>query len=78
MPSAAMPPVRPLRKDAIELPHALGQVPVSSLYEQVVVVRHQGVRQRLPLEIRHHSPEDIEKGSPVLVILVDRLAAISA
>jgi hypothetical protein len=42
------------------------------------MVRHQTVRQTLPLEIRHHGPEDIEKGGPVRVILVDRLAAISA
>jgi hypothetical protein len=42
------------------------------------MVRHQAVRQTLPFEIRHHSPEDIEKGSPAIFILIDRLAAISA
>jgi hypothetical protein len=77
MPDSLVAPVGVLGKDSVELAHALGEIAVGCLYHQVVVVAHQTPCVAHPVEVAHHRPEDVEKGAPVFVVIVDRFAPVA-
>ena len=68
MPYPAMPTIAGLGGDAVELPHAFGQVPVRRLYQKVVVVVHQAPSITEPVELRDDLLQCQQKRLTILIV----------
>jgi hypothetical protein len=60
----------------IELAHALRQIAVRRLDQQVVVIAHQAVRMHHPIERRRHPTQHLQKARAIRIVLIDRLTPI--
>lgn len=73
---AAVAAVEALGVDTVQVPHAAGEVRLRRLHEQVVVVRHQAVREPLPAVALAAERECLEEALAVCRVPVDRLALV--
>ena len=48
-----MPAIEPLGVDAVQMPHALGQITFRSFDQQMIVVVHQTIGMNGPVEVMH-------------------------
>jgi hypothetical protein len=62
---------------AVELAHPVGE-PTLDRHQQVVVVRHQAVRPETPAVAFRKTPEHPQEGLALLVVHVDRTAAVAS
>ena len=72
-----MPPIVGLGKDAIQMAHALTQISIRRLHQQVVMIVHQTVGVTGPVELIDDSGKDITKGFAVGVIIKNNFPSIA-
>ena len=70
--------IDPLRVDAVELTHPFGEVGIGRLDDEVIVVRHLAIGMAAPVEPAAHIAEHREPRHAVLIVVIDRLAPITA
>jgi hypothetical protein len=73
-----MDPVEPLCIDPVELAHALGQIAVRRLDQEMIMLGHQAVGVDDPVEPFPHTRQHVEKHRPVAVAPEDRIAPVTA
>lgn len=78
MPDPLVAAVAGLGVDAVELAHAFGQIPVRCLNQQVVMVVHQTPRMACPVELGDDFFQSLQKHLPVLIVLKNILAPVTA
>src|SRR3990172_8380220 len=78
MPHTPVAAIAGLGVDAVELTHALGQIAVRRLNQQVVVVIHQAPGMAYPVESGNDLSEGREEQQTVLVVLKDIFLPIPA
>ena len=61
-----------LRKDAVQLPHALGEIRIRRLHQQVVVVGHEAVGMNQPIEALAGCTQHVQKRRPVAVGVAEK------
>ena len=70
--------VADLGEYTIELAHALGQIAVGGLNEQVVVVAHEAIRIAKPIEALDHLRQRQQERASVVVVLKNGLTPVTA
>jgi hypothetical protein len=70
---AGMRLVEALRIDAVELPHALGEIAVRSFYQQMVVIPHLAVGMNDPVEALADLPGHLQPDLTTPVLEIDGL-----
>jgi len=73
-----MDPVEPLRVDPVEFAHALGQIAVRRLHQEMIMVGHQAAGMDDPVEPFPHARQHGEKHRPVAVAPQNRFAPVAA
>ena len=66
------------RVSALELAHAFAEIAVRRFHQQMIVIAHQAVGVRNPIEVLDHRAKCFKEGATILVVLIDRLATITA
>src|SRR5215831_2972123 len=74
----ALPPVEPLRVDAVQPMHATRDVCVGRLHEKVIVVRHQAVRMAAPFQRGNDLFKQLQESESVARVREDCFLAIPA
>jgi hypothetical protein len=64
--------------DAVELPHALGEVGIRRLDDEVIMAGHLAIGVAAPVETDAYLAEQGDPIRAVLIVVVDRLATITA
>ncbi len=78
MPHQAVATIKTLRIDAVQLPHALGQMAIDRFHDQVIMVGHLAIRMHHPVEAGADMPQDFQPCRSVLIIQIDVLAPVSS
>ena len=77
MPHPPVPPIAGLGIDTIQMTHALRQISVRRLNQQVVVIIHQALGITYPVELGYDLLQRRQKHLPVLVILINVFTPIT-
>jgi hypothetical protein len=73
---AAVPRVEGASVLAVEVAHAVGEVRLRGLDEQVVMVAHEAADVEPPAVSAQHTPEDLDEGAPVVRVAEDRRVVV--
>jgi hypothetical protein len=61
-----------LGENAVQLPHALGEIRIRRLDQEVVVVRHQAVGVNQPIEALAGCAQHIQERSPITIRIAEK------
>ena len=78
VPGSPVPPVEGLGIDAVELPHADGEIAIRSLDEKMVMVIHEAVGRADPVIAFVDMGKGLEECLPIGIVLEDRFLFIAA
>jgi hypothetical protein len=77
VPDQTVPPVVALGVNTIEMAHPFGQIAFGSFDHQVIIIIHQAIGMAKPAITRNDKGQNFQKALTVVVIRIDRTAAIA-
>jgi len=77
MTAAPVASIRCLGIDAVELPHAPGQISIRCFYQEMIMVRHLAIGVTDPVPVFNHPTQQVQKHDSIFVILVNRLPPVA-